>query len=82
MLWQTEIAVPARYKHHVICQIFALDLQLLHDDDVRLQDIEHGIECPVRTPWLVAKGIANAVDIPGGDANHGGVYFYGGRQRM
>ena len=82
MLRQAEVAVPARHQNHVISQVFALDLQLLHDDDVRLQDIEHGIECPVRTPWLVAKGIANAVDIPGGDANHGGVYFYGGRQRM
>lgn len=41
--WQAEEDVPAGHQHHVVRQILPLDLGLLHDDDVRLQDIEHGL---------------------------------------
>lgn len=42
---KTEENIPARYQHHVIPQIFPLDLRLLHNDDVRLQYVEHGLQC-------------------------------------
>jgi hypothetical protein len=70
VLGQAEVAVPARHEHHIVSQVFALDLELLHDDDVGLQNVEHGIEGPLIAPWLVAKRIANAVHIPCGDADH------------
>ena len=70
VFWQAKVTVPARYKHHVISEIFALNLQLLHDDNVRLENVEHGVEGPFRTPWLVAKRVANAVDVPSCDADH------------
>jgi hypothetical protein len=70
VLGQAEVAVPARHKYHVISQVFALYLQLLHDDNVRFEDVEHGIERPRVAPWLVAKWVANAVDIPCRDADH------------
>lgn len=73
VLGQTEVAIPALYKDHIIRQVLALDLQLLHNYNIGLQYIEHGIECAIRAPWLVPKRVANAVDIPCGDANHGGM---------
>lgn len=70
MLGQAEVTVPARHKDHVVGQVLALDLELLHDDNVCLEDIEHGIERPLFAPWLIAKRIADAVDIPGRDTDH------------
>jgi hypothetical protein len=70
MLGQAEVAVPAGHKHHVISQVFALNLELLHNHNVRLQDIEHGIKGPLVAPWLISKWIANAIDIPRRDADH------------
>lgn len=74
MLGQAEVAVEARHQHHVVGQVFALNLQLLHDDDVGLEDIEHGVEGAIVAPWLVAEGVADPVDIPRGDADHGVVW--------
>src|ERR1700712_5719876 len=65
MLRKAEIAIPTRNKNHVIREVLALYLELLHDHDIGLKSVEHGRKCPVLTPWLVSKGIANAVDIPG-----------------
>lgn len=70
MLGEAEVAIPARHKHHVIGQVFALNLQLLHYDNICLEDVEHGIERPLFAPWLVAERIADAIDIPGRDAHH------------
>lgn len=70
VLRQAEEAIPAWNKYHIIGQILALYLELLHDYNIRLQDVEHGIESPVLAPWLVAKWIADAVDIPRCDADH------------
>lgn len=70
VLRQAEVAVPARHKDDVIRQILALDLEFLHDDNVRLENIEHGIVGPLVAPWLVAERVANAVDIPCCDADH------------
>ena len=72
MLRETEEAVPARNQDHVVGQVFALDFQLLHDDDVGLEDVEHGGERAVGAPWMVSKRVADAVDIPRRDAHHGG----------
>lgn len=71
VLGQAEVAVPAGHQDHVVGEVFALDLQLLHDDDVGLEDVEHGIEGALVAPWLVAERIADAVDVPGGDSDHG-----------
>lgn len=71
MLGQAEVAVPAWDKHHVVRQVLTLDLELLHDDDVRLENVEHGGKRPVCAPWLVAEGVADAIDVPRGDADHG-----------
>lgn len=38
---QTEIAVPARYEHHVVHEVFPLDFGLLEDHDVGLENVEH-----------------------------------------
>jgi hypothetical protein len=70
VLRQAEEAVPARHKHHIIAQILALYLQLLHDHNVRLQNVEHGIERPLFAPWLIAERVADAIDIPCRDADH------------
>lgn len=64
MLRETEITIPARNENHVICKILPLYLKLLHDDNIGLKSIEHGSECPVLSPWLVAERVANAIDIP------------------
>ena len=42
--WQTEVDIPARDQDHVVSQVFLLDLGLLHDDNVSVEDIEHGLE--------------------------------------
>ena len=41
---QAEEAVPPWHEHHAIVEIFALDLRFLEDDDVRLEDVEHGLD--------------------------------------
>jgi hypothetical protein len=64
VLGKTEITIPAWNENHVICEILPLYLKLLHDDNIGLKSIEHGSECPVLAPWLVAERVANAVDIP------------------
>lgn len=66
---QAEVAVPAGHQNHVVGQVFSLDLQLLHHDDVGLEDVEHGMEGALLAPWLVAKGVTDPVDVPGGDAH-------------
>jgi hypothetical protein len=68
VLRKAKIAIPSRNKNHVIREIFPLYLDLLHDHDIGLESFEHGRKCPVLAPWLVSKGIANAVNIPGGDS--------------
>lgn len=35
--------IPARNQDHVVSQVFTLDLGLLHDNDVGLEDVEHGL---------------------------------------
>jgi hypothetical protein len=70
VLRQAEEAVPAGNKHHVIAQVLALNLELLHNHNIRLQNVEHGIERPLVAPWLIAKRVANAIDIPRRDADH------------
>ena len=69
VLGQAEVAVPAGHKHNVIGQVLALDLELLHDDDVRLEDVEHGVVRLAFAPWLVAQWVANPVYIPRGDSH-------------
>ena len=72
MSWQREVAVPARNKHHVITKVFSLNLELLHNHDIRLQDIEHAIECALVPPWLEAEWVTNAIHVPGSDSeDHG-----------
>jgi hypothetical protein len=70
VLWQAKVAVPARHKHHIIRQVLTLDLELLHNDNVGLENVEHGIVGPLVAPWLVAERVADAVDIPCRDADH------------
>jgi hypothetical protein len=70
VLGQTEKAVPPIYQDHIISQVFALNLQLLHDDNIGLKGVEHGTERASGAPWLVAKGVANAIDIPRRDSDH------------
>jgi hypothetical protein len=70
MLGEAEVAVPARDQNHVICQVFALNFQLLHDDNIRLEHVEHVAKSAVLSPRLVAKRVADAIDIPRRDANH------------
>ena len=41
MLRKTEEYVPARNENHVILEVFALYLRLLHDHNVGFEDIEH-----------------------------------------
>jgi hypothetical protein len=64
VLRQAKEAVPAVNKHHIIFQILPLYLELLHDHDVRLQDVEHGVESAVGIPWRVGERVSDAVDIP------------------
>ena len=68
MLRQAKVAVPAGHKHHIVTEILSLYLQLLHDDDVSFEDVEHGVEGALVAPWLIAKRVADAVDVPGCDA--------------
>ena len=76
MLGETPVIVPSGDQDHVIAKIFPLDLCFLEDDNVGLEDIEHGVEGSFVSPWLIAEGIADAVDIPGGDSDaHGGGYW-------
>jgi hypothetical protein len=70
VLGQAEVAVPSGHKHHVIRQVLALDLELLHDDNVGLEDVEHGIVRLAFAPWLVAQRVADAVHVPRRDADH------------
>jgi hypothetical protein len=41
-----------------------LDLQLLHDHNVTLQDVEHGWKAAGGVPWRVGEGVTDAVDVP------------------
>lgn len=66
---ETPVIVPAWNQYHVISEVFSLDLGLLKDNYVGLKDVEHSLEGSFVSPWLVTKGIANAVDIPSGDSN-------------
>lgn len=43
MLGQAEIHVPSGHEDHVVSEILALYLELLHDDNVCLENIEHGL---------------------------------------
>lgn len=72
MLGKAEIAVPARDEHHVILQVLPLNLEFLHDDNVRLKDVEHGVKSAAVTPGLVTERIANAVDVPRRDPERHG----------
>lgn len=64
MFRQTEVAIPSWHQHHIVRQILPLDLKLLHNDYIRLEDVKHAIEGACLAPWLVAKGIADAVHVP------------------
>ena len=76
VLWEAPVVVPSGYQDHVIAKIFPLDLCFLEDDNVGLEDIEHGVESSFISPRLIAEGIADAIDIPGGDSDaHGGDYL-------
>jgi hypothetical protein len=66
---KTPVVVPAGDEHHVIAEVFSLNLGLLKDNYVGLEDIKHGLEGSFVSPWLISEGIANAVDIPSGDSN-------------
>jgi hypothetical protein len=72
VLGKAEIAVPARDEHHVIFQVLPLNLEFLHDDNVGLKDVEHGVKSAAVAPRLVAERVANAVDIPRRDAERHG----------
>lgn len=69
---QAEIAIPAIKYHHVITQILSLDFELLHDDDVGFEYIEHSRESLRDTPWMVRKWITDAIDIPGSESHDDG----------
>lgn len=69
MLGETPIVVPSWHQDHVVSEVLSLDLGLLKHDDVRLEDVEHALECSLVSPWLIAKRISNAVDIPRGDSD-------------
>jgi hypothetical protein len=73
VLGKTPVAVPARHQDHVVGEILSLDLSLLENDDVGLEKVEHGGESAPVAPWLVAKGVTDAVDVPSHDTEaHGG----------
>lgn len=65
---KTEEDIPAVYQHHVICQVLALNFNLLHDNNVGLQNVEHGRERPRLIPWRVSKRISDPIHVPGRDA--------------
>lgn len=69
MLREAPVIVPTWNKYHVISEVFSLDFSLLKDDYVSLEDIKHSLEGSFVSPWLIPKGIANAIDIPSGDSN-------------
>jgi len=76
VLWKTEKAVPARDKYHVVFQVLPLNLQLLHNNNVRLQNVKHGAEGAVVAPWLVSERVADAVDVPGRNTEwHGRIFI-------
>jgi hypothetical protein len=70
MLRKAEVAVPSGNQNHVVSQVLPLNLQLLHNDNIGLQNIKHGIEGALFAPWLVAKWVADAIHIPSGDTDH------------
>lgn len=72
VLRQAEVTVPAGDQDHVVTQVLLLNLELLHDNDVGLKNVEHSAERAALAPWLVAKRIADTVHVPGSDADHGG----------
>lgn len=69
---QAEITIPAIEHHHIITQVFSLNFEFLHDNDVGLEDIEHSRESLVDTPWMVREWIADAIDIPGSEPHGDG----------
>lgn len=60
---QTPIIVPSFDKYHVISQIFSLNLGLLKDYYIGFKDVKHSSEGLVVPPWLILKGITNAIDL-------------------
>lgn len=48
---QTEVTVPAWNEHHVIPEVFSLDLGFLKDDDIRLEHVEHGLAPVNKYRW-------------------------------
>lgn len=44
VLGQAEVYVPSGHEDHVISKILALDLELLHDDNVCFENVEHGLD--------------------------------------
>lgn len=44
MLRQTEVDIPARNQDHIVSQVFPLDLGFLHDYNISLENVEHGLE--------------------------------------
>lgn len=52
VLWETEVNIPAWNQDHVVAEVFPLDLGFLHNNDVCLKDVEHGLG-EVST-WLAA----------------------------
>lgn len=64
MLRQTEVAIPSWHQYHIVRQILPLNFKLLHNHYIRLEDVKHAIEGARLAPWLVAKGIADAVYVP------------------
>lgn len=43
MFGQAEVDVPTGNQNHVVLEIFALNLRLLHYDNVCLEYVEHGL---------------------------------------
>lgn len=68
MFWKTPVIVPTWDKHHVIAEVFSLNLGLLENNYVGLEDLKHGLKGSFVSPWLVTEGIADAIDIPSGDS--------------
>lgn len=75
VLWETEVAVPSVIEDHVIAQVFPLNLQLLHHDNVGLEDVEHGRERLGYAPWLISEGVADAVHVPCGESHVADMYI-------
>lgn len=60
VLGETEVDVPPGDQHHVVPQVLALDLGFLDDDDVGLEDVEHGLHALGRS-----HGKSSVSDSPG-----------------